>query len=66
VGKPVERPGQPHDAEVVPETATRIAKEESHHFGRGGAGNEAHVQERQKGEGLMDKAKHALHREKKK
>ena len=36
----------PHDHEVIPETATRIAKEESHHVGRGGAGNEAHVHEK--------------------
>ncbi|KIW65118.1 hypothetical protein PV04_07401 [Phialophora macrospora] len=36
----------PADTDVIPETATRIAKEESHHVGRGGAGNEAHVHEK--------------------
>jgi hypothetical protein len=41
-------------------------KEESHHFGRGGAGNESHVHEKQKGESIVDKAKHALHMDKKK
>jgi hypothetical protein len=46
----------PHDADIVPETATRIAKEESHHVGRGGAGNEAHVHEEKKG-GIMNKIK---------
>lgn len=38
--------GAPHDAEIIPETATRIAREESHHVGRGGAGNEQHVHEK--------------------
>ncbi|EXJ87056.1 hypothetical protein A1O3_04013 [Capronia epimyces CBS 606.96] len=47
----------PHDSEIIPETATRVAKEESHHVGRGGAGNEAHVHDK-KHEGLADKLKH--------
>ncbi|KIX99021.1 uncharacterized protein Z520_05482 [Fonsecaea multimorphosa CBS 102226] len=46
----------PHDAEVVPETATRVAKVESHHVGRGGAGNEQHIHEK-KQSGWMDKVK---------
>ncbi|KIW22895.1 uncharacterized protein PV07_11143 [Cladophialophora immunda] len=46
----------PHDADVVPETATRVAKLESHHVGRGGAGNEAHIHEK-KHDSLMDKIK---------
>ncbi|EXJ88252.1 hypothetical protein A1O1_05182 [Capronia coronata CBS 617.96] len=53
----------PHDAEVIPETATRISREESHHVGRGGAGNEAHVQEK-KQEGLADKLKHFFFKKK--
>ncbi|KIX02884.1 uncharacterized protein Z518_08827 [Rhinocladiella mackenziei CBS 650.93] len=47
----------PHDADVIPQTATRISKEESHHVGRGGAGNEAHVHEK-KHESFIDKIKH--------
>ncbi len=46
----------PADSDVVPETATRIAKEESHHVGRGGAGNEAHIHDKKAG-GIMDKVK---------
>lgn len=30
------------DEDIVPETATRQAKHENYHFGRGGAGNEYH------------------------
>ncbi|OCT48787.1 hypothetical protein CLCR_05250 [Cladophialophora carrionii] len=45
----------PADADVIPETATRIAKEESHHVGRGGAGNELHVHDKKTG--FMDKLK---------
>ncbi|KAJ9615849.1 hypothetical protein H2200_001926 [Cladophialophora chaetospira] len=47
----------PADADVVPETATRIAKEESHHVGRGGAGNEAHIHDKKDGGGFMNKLK---------
>lgn len=47
--------GAPHDAEIIPETATRIVKEESHHVGRGGAGNEQHVHEKKTS--LLDKIK---------
>jgi hypothetical protein len=43
--------GAPHDSDAVPETATRIAKEESHHVGRGGAGNEQHVHHSTKKDG---------------
>ena len=65
--------GAPHDAEVVPETATRIDKHESHHIGRGGAGNETHVHKNKdeqhgfdhKGGSIIDKAKNALGMEKK-
>ena len=65
VGQPVEKAGGlPHDEDIVPETATRIAKEESHHFGRGGAGNAQHVHEKKEGGGMLDKAKHALHLDK--
>lgn len=56
-GKEQVHAGQaPHDQEIIPETATRVGKEESHHVGRGGAGNEAHVQEK-KHEGIFDKVK---------
>jgi hypothetical protein len=48
--------GPPHDAEVIPETATRIAKQESAHYGRGGEGNVVHVHEKKEG-GLLDKIK---------
>merc|ERR1711981_950834 len=48
----------PHDADIIPEPALRVTKEESHHVGRGGAGNEAHVHEEKKHEGLADKIKH--------
>ncbi|KIW83295.1 hypothetical protein AYO20_05438 [Fonsecaea nubica] len=48
--------GPPHDADVIPETATRVAKLESHHVGRGGAGNEEHVHEK-KHESFIDKIK---------
>ena len=66
VGKAVDHEGgQPHDEDIVPETATRVAREESHHFGRGGAGNTEHVHETKQGESIIDKAKHALHMDKK-
>jgi hypothetical protein len=45
---------------MVPETAMRVEKKESHHVGRGGAGNEAHVHEKKEGGGLIDKVKGAL------
>ncbi|ETN37323.1 uncharacterized protein HMPREF1541_08314 [Cyphellophora europaea CBS 101466] len=64
-GEPVKAPHAPHDSDMVPETAMRVEKEESHHFGRGGAGNEAHVHEKKEGASLIDKAKHALHMDKK-
>lgn len=73
VGQPKASQHPPHDHEVVPETATRIEKHESHHFGRGGAGNQTHVHQDRKDqhssdhkpESLIDKAKHALHMDKK-
>ena len=64
-GKRLDVAGQPHDEEIVPETATRVAREESHHYGRGGAGNTEHVHEKKEGGGLLEKAKHALHMDKK-
>jgi Protein of unknown function (DUF3602) len=64
-GKPVDVVGQPHDETIVPETATRLSKEESHHYGRGGQGNVQHVHEKKEKESLLDKAKHALHMDKK-
>ena len=64
-GKAVQHLGQPHDETVVPETATRLSKDESHHYGRGGAGNVQHTHEKKEGESFMDKAKHALHMDKK-
>ena len=67
VGQPVNKAGGlPHDDDMVPETATRTAREESHHFGRGGAGNTHHVHEKKgkEGGGMLDKAKHALHLDK--
>ena len=66
VGQPVNKAGGlPHDDDIVPETATRLAKEESHHFGRGGSGNVQHAHERERqGSGVLDKAKHALHLDK--
>lgn len=73
-------PNRPYtgDDDVVPETATRIAKEESHHVGRGGAGNEAHVHKKKEKEtvnqygyekevpkeSLMEKIKDVFHRKK--
>lgn len=61
-GAPTTLHGPAHDEDVVPETATRIAKEESHHIGRGGAGNERHVHQEKKAphESLLDKAKELL------
>ena len=53
------------DKDVIPPQAQRIEKLQSHHVGRGGAGNEMHVHEH-KGkhheheEGLADKLKHKL------
>ena len=44
---------------MVPETATRVEKLESHHVGRGGAGNESHVHTKKDG-GLGDKIKGLL------
>jgi hypothetical protein len=54
--------GAPHDSDIVPETATRIAKEESHHVGRGGAGNEQHAhakkeEHKKDGGGFVEKIK---------
>jgi hypothetical protein len=46
----------PADSDTVPETATRIAREESHHVGRGGLGNEAHVHDKKSG-GFVEKLK---------
>jgi len=56
----------PHDADIIPEPALRVTKEESHHVGRGGAGNEAHVHEEKKHEGLADKIKHIFSKDGKK
>ena len=67
VGQPTHKAGGlPHDEDIVPETATRIAKEESHHFGRGGSGNVQHVHEKKErqGSGVLEKAKNALHLDK--
>lgn len=64
-GKPIVGDGQPHDEEIIPETATRVEKKESHHYGRGGEGNVHHVHEKKEGGSLLDKAKHALHLDKK-
>ena len=47
----------PHDEEIVPETAIRLAKEESHHVGRGGAGNSLHVHKAKEHEGKTLKEK---------
>jgi hypothetical protein len=59
-GVPVTGAHAPHDSDMVPETAMRVEKKESHHVGRGGAGNEAHVHEKKEGGGLIDKVKGAL------
>lgn len=56
--------GHPNDADMVPEVATRIDKQESHHVGRGGAGNEHHVHDKTK-PSLFDKAKNMLKGDKK-
>lgn len=37
------RTSLPNDEEIVPETAILPSKVESHHVGRGGAGNELHA-----------------------
>lgn len=51
----------PHDSDMVPETAMRAEREQSHHVGRGGAGNEMHVHEHSKeGGGLVAKLKSLL------
>ena len=58
----------PADAEDVPEEARRLSKEHSHHVGRGGAGNEAHVHDKHKeadaskgkDDGFADKLKNKL------
>lgn len=55
----------PHDTDMVPETALRVEKEQSHHVGRGGMGNELHVHEKKEGGGFVDKIKQALHLDKK-
>jgi hypothetical protein len=49
----------PHDSDMVPETAMRLEQKESHHVGRGGAGNEAHVHVKKEGKegGLLGKVK---------
>jgi Protein of unknown function (DUF3602) len=52
------------DKDVVPAAAQRFEKLESHHVGRGGAGNESHVHHHAKEggheEGLADKLKHKI------
>jgi hypothetical protein len=63
-GQPIEGAHAPHDSDMVPETAMRVQKEESHHIGRGGAGNEAHVHQKKEA-GILDKIKSALHMDKK-
>ena len=68
VGQETLSSGASHDADVVLETATKIDKHESHHIGRGGAGNETHVHKDKsgqqgldhKGGSIIDKAKSAL------
>ncbi|KIV85408.1 hypothetical protein PV11_01105 [Exophiala sideris] len=56
----------PNDAEIIPQTAVRLDKQESHHVGRGGAGNEAHVHKNndKEHEGLGDKLKNIFHKDK--
>lgn len=57
-GTPVTGPVAPHDGDIIPETATRVEKQESHHVGRGGAGNEKHVHDKKAShESFIDKAK---------
>ncbi|KAK5467708.1 hypothetical protein LTS15_000681 [Exophiala xenobiotica] len=56
----------PHDADIIPEPALRVTKQESHHVGRGGAGNEAHVHGDKKQEGLADKIKNVFSKDEKK
>lgn len=52
------------DKDVVPAAAQRVEKLESHHVGRGGAGNESHghhhAKEGHHEEGLADKLKHKI------
>lgn len=65
------------DEDIVPDTATRLAREESAHYGRGGAGNTAHVHQDKAEQhgwgskteggqhtGLVDKVKGIFHKEK--
>lgn len=51
-----------HDSDMVPETALRLEQEQSHHVGRGGAGNEAHVHKKEEKEagGVLAKLKGML------
>lgn len=62
------RSATPHDADVIPDTAARIEKVESHHVGRGGAGNESHVPKEKErnsfADVLAEKVKNILHRHK--
>lgn len=62
------------DAEYVPETAIREAKNENFHYGRGGAGNEIHHKQKEETaqqygfekkvpkESLVDKIKDVFHK----
>ena len=50
----------PHDSDMVPETAMRLAREQSMHVGRGGGGNVKHVHEKKEGEGFLAKVKGML------
>lgn len=64
------------DEDIVPETATRVAKDENYHYGRGGAGNTIHKKEKhetveQHGfekkvphDSLKDKVKELFHKDK--
>lgn len=63
-GTSTPRSKTPHDEEIVPETATRITKEESHHVGRGGAGNESHVHKTEDldKKSIGDKVKELFHK----
>jgi len=59
------------DADVVPDSATRLEMNESHHTGRGGGGNVHHHHEKEgvessaNHEGLAEKLKHKILGEKK-
>jgi len=64
IGSPRVKPAHHgSDMDVVPETATKLEQNESHHFGRGGGGNVHHHHDKEDPEssahheGLADKLK---------